>query len=471
MVSTFGLLNTAYTGLVAARAGMDVTGQNIANAGTAGYVRQRLDQTALGTGTPALFATGPTVGGGVAVSGVSRLNDALLDARARDTASASGYWDAAASALSGVESTLNEPGTDGLSATLNDFWAAWQGMANSTGSPTQASVLIGEGKLVASRIAEGYTTATTGWSDARAATASAITTVNDTARQVASLNEAILRTTATGGNPNELIGQRSVALTTLSQLAGAVPRDNPDGTVDVVVGGNALVSGISSRSLTLVGTSDSTLAGTNPVHVEWSGSPGVTATIGGGEIAARLATLAGPATNGSGGIYAEAAKVYDDLATTIASQVNAVHSTGTTSTGATGLDFFAVTPGGPAALNLSVVPTSVAGVAAAKGSLGKADGSVADAIAQLGRAPGSPDTTWSIFVADVGAQSRNAATQSGVAGTAAAAAITAQTSQSGVDLDEETSNLVTYQHAYQAAARVLSTIDQMLDTLINHTGS
>jgi flagellar hook-associated protein 1 FlgK len=471
MVSTFGLLNTAYTGLVAARAGMDVTGQNIANAGTAGYVRQRLDQTALGTGTPALFATGPTVGGGVAIAGVSRLNDSLLDARARDTASTSGYWDTAAAAMSGVESTLNEPGTDGLSATLNDFWADWQGMANSSGSPAQASVLIGEGKLVASRIAGGYTAATTAWSGARAATASAITTVNDTAKQIASLNEAILRTTATGGNPNELIGQRSVALTALSQLTGAVPRDNADGTVDVVVGGNALVSGINSRSLRLVGTSDITLAGTDPVRVEWSNTPGFSATIDGGEIAARLATLAGPASGGSGGIYAEAVKVYNDLAGTIASQVNAIHRTGTTSTGASGLDFFAITPGGPAALNLSVVPTSVGGVAAANGSLGKADGSVADAIAQLGRATGSPNTTWSIFVSNVGAQSRNAATQSGLAGTAAAAAITAQTSQSGVDLDEETSNLVTYQHAYQAAARVLSTVDQMLDTLINHTGS
>ena len=53
---------------------------------------------------------------------------------------------------------------------------------------------------------------------------------------------------------------------------------------------------------------------------------------------------------------------------------------------------------------------------------------------------------------------------------ASTSAKSAQTSQSGVDLDEETANLVVFQHAYQGAARVLTTIDQMLDTLINHTG-
>ena len=471
MVSTFGLLNTAATGLAAARAGMDVTGQNIANASTTGYVRQRLDQSALGSGTPALFAKGPTVGSGVAITGVSRLNDSLLDARARETASAGGYWDTASAALGSVESTLNEPGTDGLSATLNDFWADWQGMANSSGSPAQASVLIGQGKLVASRIAEGYTTASTGWSDARTATARTVTTVNDTAKQVAALNEAILRTSATGGNANELIDQRSLALTTLSQLTGATARDNVDGTVDVILGGNALVSGVNSRSITLSGAGDITGAGTSPVHVEWAGSPGFTVTVDGGEVAARLATLAGPAANGSGGIYAEAAQVYNGLATTITTQVNALHSAATTSTGATGLAFFAVTPGGPAALNISVVPTSVAGIAAANGSLGNADGSVADSIAQLGTAVASPNTAWSIFVSNVGAQSKNAATQATLAGSASAAAITQQTSQSGVDLDEETSNLVMYQHAYAAAARVMSAVDQMLDTLINRTGS
>jgi flagellar hook-associated protein 1 FlgK len=43
-------------------------------------------------------------------------------------------------------------------------------------------------------------------------------------------------------------------------------------------------------------------------------------------------------------------------------------------------------------------------------------------------------------------------------------------SLSGVNYDEEVSQMMTYQHAFSASSRVLTTIDQMLDTLINHTG-
>ena len=79
----------------------------------------------------------------------------------------------------------------------------------------------------------------------------------------------------------------------------------------------------------------------------------------------------------------------------------------------------------------------------------------------------SADTKWAAYVSRVGSQSATAAARADIAGTAATAATTAQTSASGVDLDEETSNLIVYQHAYQASARVISTINDILDTLIN----
>ena len=70
----------------------------------------------------------------------------------------------------------------------------------------------------------------------------------------------------------------------------------------------------------------------------------------------------------------------------------------------------------------------------------------------------------------IGSQSKAATTQANVSASAASAATTAQNSQSGVDLDEETANLVVFQHAYQGAARAMTAIDEMLDTLINRTG-
>jgi flagellar hook-associated protein 1 FlgK len=423
-----------------------------------------------GTQTPALFSKGAAVGAGVTVTGIARLNDSLLDAQVRQTSSTSGYWDAASSAVSTVETSLNEPGTSGLSSSLNDFWADWQTTANSAGSTSatsSANVLIAQGQLVASQISSGYTAAQNAWSDQRSATAAAVTTINSTAQQIATLNKAILQTSAAGGNANELMDQRDTALNTLSQLAGTTSRQNSDGTIDVLVDGNALVAETSARSLQLAGTTSMAGAGTDPVRVQWVGS-GSPAAIGGGSVAAQLATLAGP-NNGSGGIYAEAAQKYNDVATALAGTVNAALAAGYTPSGTKGASFFALGATGPAALSLTVVPTSADGIALNSAS-GTTDGAVADAVSQLGTVSGGADDLWAGFVSNVGVQSKNAAMQSTVADSAATAATNAQTSQSGVDIDEETTNLVTYQHAYQAAARVMTTVDSILDTLINHTG-
>jgi flagellar hook-associated protein 1 FlgK len=477
MASTFGTLNTAYSGLAAARAAIDVTGQNIANVGTDGYTRQRVSLASVpGTQTPALFSKGALIGAGVTVTGIARLNDTVIDNRVRTTASTSGYWDTASAAISTVETSLNEPGAGGLSSTLNDFWAQWQNMGNSAGSSTaagQASVLIGQGQLVASRIAAGYAAAKTAWSDQRAATSDAVTTINSTAQHIAALNKSILQTTTSGGNANELMDQRDTAITSLAHLTGATTRQNADGTIDVYLGGSTLVAENTARSVTIAGSGDLDGAGGHPVHLEWADSQSPV-TIDGGTVAAQLATLAGP-SGGTGGVYAETANVYNTLATTLATMVNsALAGDASTPGGMTPgktpgaqAPFFALGTG-PAATSLSVVPRDLSGIA--MNSTAGSDGRVADTVSQLGGASGSPDRTWATFVSNIGVQSQNAAAQSGIATSAATSALSARTSQSGVDLDEETTNLVTFQHAYQAAARVITTIDSMLDTLINHTG-
>jgi flagellar hook-associated protein 1 FlgK len=136
----------------------------------------------------------------------------------------------------------------------------------------------------------------------------------------------------------------------------------------------------------------------------------------------------------------------------------------------TGLDFFGFTAGVPAAEGLTVIPTSSAGIATGTVGGGPYDGSNADAISQLGSASTSPDKLWSGFVSGIGAATQSVLQQSSLADFASTSAQGAQQSNSGVSLDEENVNLLTYQHAYQGAARVMTAMDQMLDVLINHTG-
>lgn len=469
-MSTFSGLNTAYTGLVAARQGFDVVGQNIANANTVGYTRQRVTTSAVGS----LAQVGPLsgshqVGAGVTVDGIARLGNVYLDARVRNSAGIAGYAAVRANVMNGIETSLNEPGENGLSAQLQEFWASWQDLSNRAGEPAAAGIVLEQAGVLVSQIARGYSDIERQWSQLRDEVGGMVGELNSAATQVAELNKTIRSTLAAGGSVNELLDRRSALTTTMAALTGATVVDRGDGTVDVLVAGNAMVSGETVRPVTAVGPNRLGDAAA-PVQLEWAHRPGSSVDLTGGELAGALSMLAPADTTRTGGSLAEAAASFNELATALADQVNAIHRTGATVSGDTGTNFFAFTAGRPAALGLTVVPTDVSGIAAATPGAGGHSGTVADAISQIGTTAGSPDKIWSGFVTRVGVVARTELQQASLAELAAVAASTAQLSNSSVDLDEENVSLISYQTAYQGAARVMTAIDEMLDTLINRTG-
>ncbi len=462
-MSTFSGLNTAYTGLSAARKGIDVVGQNMANANVAGYTRQRLNTSAVAAPAPmGRFATGTGVGQGVSVDSIARLGSLQLDARVRSTAAVAGYSAVRANALIELEDSFNEPGKNGLSNALQEFSAAWQGVKNSPGDNVPAAALLNEANAVAGQLAAGYNAVRDQWNSTRGSLDSMVSELNASAAQLANLNGAIRSTLASGASANELVDQRNTLATTIAALSGATVRESADGMVDVLVDGNALVSGTNVRTLQVTGgrSMDDATAPT----VGWTDRPG-TAGITKGEIAGAVSLLA-PAA--SGGVFASAAASYNEVAATLAATVNELHGQGATTAGTTGLAFFSV--GTPAATTLKVVPTDASGIAAGTPGAGTLDGGIADKISQLGSKAGSADKVWSAFVTATGSLSRAELQQATLADVASSSAVDLQLSNASVDLDEENVNLLMYQHAYQGAARVMSAIDEMLDTLINRTG-
>ncbi len=468
MVSTFGSLATAYSGLAAARAGIDVTGQNIANAGTAGYTRQRVTQNSVpATQTGFMRGTAALAGQGVSVDGIARLASLTLDVGVRVAAGSSAYADARATALSALETGLHEPGKDGLSAKLDAFWSSWSELASHPDDPGAASAVLGAAGTVAAALASGSKAVDAQWSSVRGTVAGQVTQLNDAAKQVADLNGRIRTALASGGAANELLDQRDQLTEQIATLAGGTTRTNADGTVDVLLGGNPLVQGTDARAVALGG--GERLADGAAVTLTWTSGSAGAVSLSGGSIGGALAVLAPANGNGTGGALAQAAASYDAVATQLATTVNAVHATGTTPAGTTGTAFFALAAGVPAAQGLSVVPTDGSGLAT-RNAAGQLDDSFADALSRLGTGPGAADTTWATFVAGVGTASRSAATESTLTGLALTNARTQQQSSAGVDLDEENVNLLSYQHAYQGAARVLTAVDEMLDTIINRVG-
>lgn len=470
-MSTFSGLNTAYTGLVAAKAGLDVVGQNLVNANTQGYTRQRVTTS----GVPALnsaglFSGGVRPGQGVSVDGIQRLDDAAIDSRVRTTTALSGYTNTRAEALSTLESSLNEPGANGLSTQLQKFWSAWGDVANQAGEQAPVGVLLGQASSLVTQLQSGYRAVDDQWTALRGSVDGMVSDLNTAATEVADLNGRIRAALNAGQSANELLDRRDLLTTSIAKLAGGVVRPNEDGTVDVLVGGNALVSGTTANAVKAAGASRMADAAADPPRLEWTYRPGAAIAMEGGSIAGALSTLAPADASGTGGVLAEAAVSYNAFAVTLAQRVNAVHQTGTTPSGATGLDFFAIDPTKPAALGLSVVPTGVGQIATGAAGAGGADGSIADAISQLGTGTNAVDKQWSAFVVRVGVASKTEQQQSDLADMATSSATNAQLAGASVDLDEENMNMLSFQHAYQGAARVMTAVDEALDVLINHTG-
>ncbi|GAA2726481.1 flagellar hook-associated protein FlgK [Cellulomonas aerilata] len=483
-MSSFSGLSTALSSLNAQRQALEVSGQNVANANTVGYTRQRADMTSTAAqSAPSLFSgSGTAAGSGLRISSVARLGDVFLDARVRSETGSASFAATRAEVYARLESTVAEPSDLGVSHALSTFWASWQDVGNSPDSAPSRAVLLESATALAERISSGYGAIATQWTQARTELTTALDDVNTTADGVALLNQQIRGVLTSGGSANELVDQRNVLVTSLSRLVGATATERQDGTMDVMLGGNALVRGDVSHAISIVDGSARTLETADAgVRLQWQGT-GTPLGTASGQVMGLVSALAGA---DDGGILARAARSYDDTAQTLMGTVNAVHKDSFTrglggAPGVAGGDVF-TTGGSPAAKYLKVALVDGAQFAVSARPDAPLDGSRADAMARLQTADGGldekslptvrgADTTWSSFVVRLGVEARGADQRAVVSESTRATAEKLQLSGASVDIDEESVNMLAYQRAYEGAARVLTAIDEMLDTLINRTG-
>ncbi|MEU3330925.1 flagellar hook-associated protein FlgK [Glutamicibacter creatinolyticus] len=467
-MSTFSGLNTAMSGLTAARLALETAGNNLANVGTHGYTRQRVElQAARAVSSTGMLSSPPRTGEGVIFTGIARLADAQLDARVRGTTALAAQSDTRAEAMGELETLLREPGENGLSALLDDFWGAWEDVANQPGEHPPAVVLIESAKTVTGRISQMAGEISEQWSAQHRDLQGMVADVNGAAESVAGLNAQIRSVIMAGGSPNALLDQRDLLTGSLAELTGATVRESPDGTVDVLLDGNPLVTGSTARILQVGGTTS--LEGAEAPTVQWSHLTGQAVSLRGGRIAGALSILAPADSQGAGGPLAQAAASLNNIAAELAGQVNQVQHQGKTPTGAPGADFFGYDPASPAR-TLTVLVSEAGQLATAAADGGALDGSNAAKMAQLAHSPTGPTALWTKMVIRIGTDTKTEAQRAVATAIAADGAISAQRSASAVSIDEENVALVTNQHAFQAAARVMSAVDEMLDTLINRTG-
>jgi flagellar hook-associated protein 1 FlgK len=293
------------------------------------------------------------------------------------------------------------------------------------------------------------------------------TDVNTTATQVAQLNQAITVANQSGQPSNELADQRDLMVMHLSVLTGATATTRDNGSVDVSLGGSGLVNGASARQVTVIGASRLDQVATDPVALQWTDSGAMVGTDS-GQVASMLKTLNTTLPSYTSGV--------DTVAAALADTINAQHAAGYDLTGAPGGALFVSSDGQPlTAANITVGITDPILVAAASTSNGSGggtlDGGNADTLANLATTTGSADKVYRQLVVSLGVDAQAADRRAGIQNSLTDDVDSARQGQSGVNLDEEMTNLMAFQRAYQAASKVINTIDSCLDTLINHTGS
>jgi flagellar hook-associated protein 1 FlgK len=460
-VSGFSSLNTASTALRAQQRAIDVTGQNVANVNTDGYSRQRAELQSIGANAiPAIHSIGNGVGGGVTADQVSRIRDTFLESRAQVEHATSARLTVESNTLTQVEDAFREPGATGIQNMLAGMWSGFDAVANAPGDLAARSQLLERAGTLAAGVRTTSATLEQQWDSTRESLQALVSDVNAATASISVLNEAIRSATQAGLPVNELSDQRDKLVLSLSDKIGATSIPAEFGQVNVVVGGTSLVSGGTSLDVRLTGSGTARGAAGDPPAIRTS--PGNSTLRVDGTAAGQLSALSVTLPHYLGQL--------DGFATALAAAVNTQHGSGTDLDGATGGDLFASTDGAPlTAANFGLAVTDVRKLAAASTPVASLDNSNADALSQLGSTSGLDASYRQVITAlgvNAAVSSRNVGIQ---------AVITAQVdddreSVSGVSLDEEMTNMLAYQHGYQAAARMVTTVDEMLDVLINRTG-
>jgi flagellar hook-associated protein 1 len=432
-IPTLQGLQTALSGLLADQQAIDVTGHNITNVDTPGYSRQvAVLQTNEPMHIPALSpdnGEGGQLGTGVSVATYQRIRNTYLDAQYRTQNAALGSATTQADELQQAQSSFDEPSTAGLATQMSAFWSAWGELANLPSSEAAKVAVVSAGVQLAgtlNQLSAQLQTIETQTAQQFAAITGPSGEVQSDATQIAQLNEQIKDAKLARQQPNDLEDRRDLLIDKLSELANVTVTTESDGT-DTVSFGNAakpLVQG---------------------AQVSW---PQELTSAAGGKLGALLEL------SGATGPIAGLRKELDTVASQLAESVNGLH---------TSKPFFSGTTA--TTIAVAVKPSEV------QTAEGKNPGGNEVARAIAGLRGGAAEQSYASLIARVGSDVQSAQSDQ----TNSQAVVTAISDQrqsvSGVSLDEEMTNLVTYQRGYQASARALTSLDEMLDTLINHTGA
>lgn len=486
MSSIFGTYSIARSGMNVNQGALAVVSSNISNVNTTGYSRKQVSSEEL-----AVASGGTSTNSGAGIEEIKRARSMFLDQTYRQQNTKLGYWAAKSSLIEDAGLAINEFSTDtaGLQETMEDFFGSWEELAKDPGNLSARQTVKEYADALVDMIGGIDSQLEQLQVDAADQVWTGVTQINDIAQQIAELNGKIRQMEVGGEEAGDYRDQRDTLIDSLAGLTSVTAREDANGVYEVAIGGVALVRGTTTHTLAVEG--DGSVA--RPLQVRWA-DLGMAAEVSGGSIEAYMeeADQSGVSaiaasdlpygyTAEAGSQVANLRQALNALVSTLAYGVNALHSGGSGVDGTTGIDFFVAAD--------STMPLSSSNLAvnaqladlnkiAASASGESGDNTIANAIANLTTAENCQydgltmdvDEFYERMIDWLGAAGETATGFYENQSTLTAQAETQRQSISAVSMDDEMAQMISYQNAYSASARVLSTIDSLVEGLIQDLG-
>ena len=463
-MSFYGL-DIAKSGLVASQLALNVTSNNIANVGTDGYTRQGVDQSSISpeSGIHRYADSSLKSGKGVSTDAVSQYRDDFLDLRFRNATSTYNTYSTSNSVLTSISGIVDETSNKGLISSLQGYYTSLENLSSNKGDVQYASLARSGAKTVVGMLNQYSNQLQSVADEQKSNLQTSIDDVNTYVSKIDALNTSIQVSKMNGSDSNDLIDERNTDLDKLSSYINIDVERNDDGTISILSGSTYLLDAVSNAKTTLsVDTSSSTVKVVDGSGNDFSISDG---TIKG--VLQSLNGLGSYAGAGEDSYYGIAyyQKGLDELASTFADAFNTINGSGKelfTSSNSGSITASTIRVSGAWLDDASLIDTSKVSnmlsaltndVSFSSGYKGTFEEFATDLMSEV-----SNDASYISDMKD---------TYSSIVGT-----ITNEREAiSGVSTDEEAINTIKYQKAYQAAARVMTAMDEMLDKLINGTGT
>jgi flagellar hook-associated protein 1 FlgK len=485
MRTTFGTFNIATSGLFASQRSLDVTSHNISNANTEGYSRQiSLQKATMPTyGDP----TG-VVGTGVETYDIIRMRSNYLDQKYWGQNKTYQEWNVKQEQLEQIEGVFNEPSDTGIRVVMDEFFTSLEELSKKPGDSTCRTATLEKANSLAISINRNGNELLNAIRDVNFSIKNKVSEVNSLAEQIANLNKHIFNFELNGNKANDLRDQRNVLLDKLSSVVNIsvaeMPGPNGNSYMDVKIGGITLINHINYNKLT---TEDETVTGITDIgggkisKVVWDGVQDQEVRIESGELKGLIDVRDGDGKDFNYRGLPYYLNKLNEFAQGFVRSFNNQHAQGIDNDENQGGNFF-YEPGSPAinSTNFQVDPDVYANpnkIAASLHSDGVSNNGNVNLLVELRKntdmfssVKGTPDDYIKSLLSALSVDTSQAKRMTTNSEALVDQTINRRLSESGVSLDEEMTNMVKFQQAYNASARMITTLDKILDTTVNRLG-